>query len=189
MVAQASIEKMASRAACVPEVVEVFRRHAPDVARWATRLGGPGVDVEDIVQEVFLKAHQHLPHWKEGAGSVSTWLFRTTRHAVLHQRRRDRWRRWLSGSAEETAGAAESPAPSPPEELERRRQHARFYRVLEQLKERDRTLIVLFELEAVSGEEIARLMEAKVATVWVWLHRARADFLARMQKLEQEELT
>jgi RNA polymerase sigma-70 factor (ECF subfamily) len=188
VVAQASAEKLVAPArALAPEVVDVFARHAADVARWAARLGGPTLDVEDVVQEVFLKAHQHLPAWRSGGGAVTTWLFRATRNVVRHQRRRDRFWPWLKGSAEDAAGTLPSPAPGPAELLEQQQQQARFYRVLEQLKEKHRTVLVLFELEALSGDEIATMMDAKVSTVWVWLHRARAEFLGRMQQLEKEE--
>ena len=42
------------------DVEELYRLHARSVARWAARLGGPGVDVEDVVQEVFLVAKRRL---------------------------------------------------------------------------------------------------------------------------------
>jgi RNA polymerase sigma factor (sigma-70 family) len=168
-------------------VEEVFHRHSKDVVRWASRLGGPSIDLEDTVQEVFLTVHQHLPNWRKGTGRLTTWLFRITENAVRHRRRRDASRKWLGGSGEEIAGHLPSQKPTPHEELERQQSLERFYRVLEGMNEKYRSVLVLFELEAMSGEEIALLMEAKPATVWVWLHRARADFLKRMQTLMQKE--
>ena len=42
----------------------VYQAHAQTVARWAARLGGPGVDVEDITQEVFLVADRRLREFR-----------------------------------------------------------------------------------------------------------------------------
>ena len=53
---------------------------------------------------------------------------------------------------------------------------------LDELSDKDRSLLVLFELEGMSGEQIAELLELKISAVWVRLHRARARFLAVMQR-------
>ena len=163
------------------EVEEVFRLHSKDVVRWAARLGGPPVDLEDVLQEVFLTVHQHLPAWRQDTGQLTTWLFRITQNVVRHRRRKDKLRRWLGGSAEDAAGDLPSSGPTPVESLDRKQSLARFYRVLDTMSEKYRSVLVLFELEGMSGEEIAQLLDAKPGTVWVWLHRARTEFLKRMQ--------
>jgi RNA polymerase sigma-70 factor (ECF subfamily) len=56
------------------------------------------------------------------------------------------------------------------------------------LNENQRAAFILFEIEELSGQEIAELKGVSVSTVWVWLHRARARFLARLAKLEGEGL-
>jgi DNA-directed RNA polymerase specialized sigma24 family protein len=48
-----------------------------------------------------------------------------------------------------------------------------------------RTAIILFELEELSGEEIAALTGLKLATVWVHLHRARARFLDEVRRISR----
>jgi RNA polymerase sigma-70 factor (ECF subfamily) len=170
----------------VPTLSQLFAAHAQDVARWARRLGGPLVDVEDVVQEVFLVAHRRLPTFR-GEASSATWLFRITRNVARHRRRKDRLRGWLTGAAERLADGLPEPSASAPEQLIVHQRHQRLHRVLGRLGERDRTVLVLFELESLSGEEIAQMMNARVGTVWVWLHRARAAFLKRMRELEAEE--
>jgi RNA polymerase sigma-70 factor (ECF subfamily) len=54
------------------------------------------------------------------------------------------------------------------------------------MTEKYRTVLILFELEELSGEEISEMTGTKIATVWVQLHRARADFLQRLEALEKE---
>ncbi len=164
-----------------PEIGALYRAHAQLVARWAARLGGPAIDAEDVVQDVFLTAQRLLPGFR-GEAQVTTWLFRITHNAVRHRRRRERVRRWFFGAASE-GDAVASTRPTPVEDLERREASRLVYRALDRLADRDRTVIVLFELEGESGERVAELMGAKVATVWVWLHRARARFLTALEAL------
>lgn len=165
---------------------ELYHRHVQDVARWAQRLGGPGVDTEDVVQEVFLAVHRKLPQFR-GDSRPSTWLYRITENVVRHRRRKDRWARWLGGTAQEVAGERASPEPLPSAGLDARETSRRVYRALDQMKEKYRTVLILFELEELSGEEIAELTGARLATVWVWLHRARNDFARRLEAIEREE--
>jgi RNA polymerase sigma-70 factor (ECF subfamily) len=172
--------------AAPPELGELYREHAGTVARFAQRLGGPSLDVEDVVQEVFLVAHKQLPSFR-GEARVTTWLYRITENVVRHRRRKERFRRWLGGSSEEVGGKQASLRPTPVEDLERREASRTVYRVLDQMSERSRTLIILFELDGKSGEEIAELTGQKVGTVWVALHRAREQFLERLRKLDRAQ--
>ena len=165
-------------------LAEVYRQYAPLVARWAYRMGGPNIDVEEIVQEVFLAVHRKLAGFR-GDSSLSTWLYRITQNTIRHRRRKERWRAWLAGSPEDYAAEVPSTS-SASEALDQRQSTERVYRVLAKMKERHREVLVLFEIEEHSGEEIAELTGAKIATVWVWLHRARAEFAKRLAELEPE---
>jgi RNA polymerase sigma-70 factor (ECF subfamily) len=153
----------------------VFRQHAADVARWAAALGGPLLDIEDAVQDVFVVAHRRLPDFR-GDAKVATWLFEITRRVVQGQQRRSRWRRWLRGSAEDVAGKVAAPGLGPVEELERRQAAQRLYAVLDRMNEKYRMVLVLTKVEGMSADEIARVAGVASVTVRVWLHRARAQF-------------
>ena len=76
-----------------------------------------------------------------------------------------------------------APRPTPAEALERDRAIGEVYRVLDRLSERHRRVLVLFEIEGMSTQEIADLVGAQVGTVRVWLFRARARFLEEHQRL------
>jgi RNA polymerase sigma-70 factor, ECF subfamily len=165
------------------EVDAIYRAHASRVARWAARLGGPTVDVEDVVQEVFLTVHRLL-HEFRGEAQITTWLFRMTQNVVRHRRRKERWRRWLGGSSDDVAGHLPSLRPTPVEAIEQREAQQLVYRVLDRMSEKYRTVIILFEIDGRSGEEIAELTCTKLETVWVHLHRARAQFLMLLEKAE-----
>ncbi len=164
------------------DVGALYRAHGPQVARWAARLAGPSLDAEDITQEVFLIAQRLLPGFR-GEAAITTWLYRITANVVRHRRRRERIYRWFH-LGEERAAEVAATGPTPFEELEKRRATALVYRALDGLAERERTVLILFELEGLSGEEIAELMGARHTTLRVWLHRARARFAARLKQME-----
>jgi RNA polymerase sigma-70 factor (ECF subfamily) len=165
---------------------DVYRAYAADVARWAARLAGPGFDREDIVHEVFLVAQRRFPTFQR-AGNVKVWLYRTTAFIVQQRRRKERWRRWL-GASEDAADRLPATGPTPLEDLERCRRDQRLYRVLDQLPEKYRTVLILFDLDGLSGEEVVAVTGRKVSTLRVWLFRAREMFLERFRAgLETEK--
>ncbi len=159
---------------------EVYRSHAGRVARWVGHLGGPTADVDDLVHEIFLVADRRLPDFR-GDAKLTTWLYGITERVVRGRRRNDRIRRWLGQTRRADMERALSPTQlTPIEELERRRAAATVYRILDRLSEKYREVLILFELEGASGEEIAALTGRKLATVWVHLHRARTRFLEEL---------
>jgi len=165
------------------DIGPIYRQHAETVARWVARIGGPLIDVDDAVHEVFLIAQRRRVS-TEGPARITTWLYRVTAKVVSHRRRKDRLRRWLRGSAADAAGRLAASEPSAVEALEARERVALVYRVLDRLPEKQRAVLILFEMEGLSGDEIAALYEAKVTTIWVWLHRALASFRAELARLE-----
>jgi RNA polymerase sigma-70 factor, ECF subfamily len=154
-------------------VGELYDRYAPMVERWARRLAGPRFDAEDLLHEIFLVV---LRRWDEfrGEAKVTTWLFRITQQVVRYRRRNEALRRMLWGRHAGDLIQASKGVPTPVEELERREQTQRLYRALDRLPDKYRTVLVLFALEGVPGEEIAALIGADPNAVWVRLHRARA---------------
>lgn len=170
--------------AAAPRFADLYRDNVQAVARWAGRLGGPSLEMEDIVQEVFMIAHRRLPDFR-GESRVSTWLFGITQNVVRHRRRKEGLRRWLSLAADDP-GQSPPPRPTPVEELERREATRIVYRALDRLREKYRTVFVLFEIEGLSGPEIAALTGLSPATLRVQLHRARAQFTAALEEIGRE---
>ena len=160
----------------------LYRMNVHLVVRWAARLAGPALDLEDTVHEVFAIACARLPSFR-GDSTLATWLFGITDKVVRHRRRKERWWRWLSGSANETAGHLPAPGPDPLKTAEQNQIAKSVYRVLDQLAEDDRRILILFELEEMSADEVGELLSIKPATARVRLHRARARF-ARVHQRE-----
>ncbi len=174
-------------AAAVPAFgtfAEAYHEYAPRVARWAARLGGCSVDVEDIVQEVFLLVSRKWSTLRAD-GNFTSWLFQVTRKIVANQRRRARWRRlWSAG---DELLSVRSDGPDPDAELDRRLTLALFHRAVDRLPEKQRTVFVLFELEGMSTAAIAELTQRNLSTVKVQLARARQRFAEVYRRLLRRE--
>ena len=163
---------------------EVYRRHAKRVALWIRRLGGPRIDVDEALQEVFMAVSRRLTEFR-GEAKLTTWLFRVTTRVIANHRRAARRRRFWTGVMGRRLDDHPSNQPTPGEALEEREAAERFYRVLDQLPDHYRQVLVLFELEEMSTDDIARFLDRPPATIRVWLHRARAQFTERWQSAQR----
>ena len=166
-------------AATPPSFEAAYREHAQTVARWARQLGGAGIEVEDVVQEVFVVVSRKLAGFR-GDAKFTSWLFEVTRKTTANHRRRQRWRFWQRPGSARLA-LVSSDAGDPHAELERRQMAEMFYSALDRLPEKYRTVLVLYEIEGLSTQAIADLCQINWSTVKVQLHRARELFLARYQ--------
>ena len=157
---------------------ELFRAHREDVARLVFRMMGRRADLEDIVQEVFLQVHRSIADFR-GDARFSTWLYRLTVNVVLMHRRAAKSRPRLV--AEEAAAPPWDPALLPDEQVTRRRRAAAFYRVIDRLSEKKRTVFVLHEIEGLSPSDIGKIVGAPVLTVRTRLFYARREITAMLR--------
>ena len=176
-----------SSAAVQPSAGELYRLHGAAVAGWASRLLGPGADVDDVVQEVFLVVQRRLPSFR-GDARITTWMYEITVRVALSWRRRRKIRSWFGLDQNLAPGALVSDRASPLQELEIRQATDTVYAVLDRLPERDRTILVLFEIERLPGQQIALSERTSLNNVWSRIHRARARFLKAYEALERERL-
>jgi RNA polymerase sigma-70 factor (ECF subfamily) len=158
---------------------ELFQLHRHDVARIVFRMTGSSADIEDLVQEVFLQVHRSIGDFR-GDARLSTWLYRLTVNVVLMYRRAAKSRPQLVGEA------ATSPPKDqrmlPDDQVARRRRMLAFYRVVDKLSEKKRTVFVLHEIDGLSPLEIAKIVEAPVLTVRTRLFYARRELAAMIRE-------
>ena len=137
---------------------EIYRLNARTVARWAEHLGGPRLDAEEVVQEVFLVVNRRLEEFR-GEAKLTTWLFRITSRVVANHRRRLRRRCLWARLTRRVAETTPAPGPAPGDQLELAQAARRFQRVMDGLSDRYREVLVLFELDEMATEQIARLLD------------------------------
>lgn len=171
--------------AAVPDFAALYERWFHDVCRWTRALGVPDRDIEDVAQEVFIAARRRL-HAFHG-GNIAHWLYCITARAARDHRRRAWLRRWWRPEEELDLDAFMLSAPGPDEDLERKRDRARLARLLAGMNEKKRSVLVLFELEGYSGEEIAEIQGIPAETVRTRLHHARREFKERLARQRRSE--
>jgi RNA polymerase sigma-70 factor (ECF subfamily) len=154
----------------------VYRRHFRRVYRWIARIA-PGMDAEDLSQEVFLVVHRRLPEF-EGNARITTWLFQITYHVVgSHLRRRRNDLRLLHPSS----WLPSRRPPEPFEELALEREARALRSAIEDLDLKHRSVLVLFELEEWPGKDIAETLQIPLETVYSRLHYARRKLAAKLE--------
>lgn len=166
-----------------PTFDEIYRAHALTVARWAARLGSPWLDPEDVTHDVFLKVQRSMATIGE-VSDLEAWLYGITANVVRTRRRVERFRRWFQ-RPEAEGHRVPAMSASAVEFLEQKDAERLVVAALQTLSDRDRELLVLFELEGRSGQEVARLMGVPVGRIWVWLFRARQRFARSVEALER----
>lgn len=143
-------------------------------------------DVEDIAQQVFLKAYFSLKRFDQRS-AFSTWLYKITVNECWDLLRKKKVRPLVLESelSEEQAHAYQSTeqkaeyAPDVSEQLETKQQLDHW---LDCLEERDRTMLVLKEVQGFTVEEIAEIMGINGNTVKVRLFRARQKIAERIRR-------
>jgi RNA polymerase sigma-70 factor (ECF subfamily) len=158
---------------------ELFRTHRNDVARIVFRMLGSSADIEDLVQEVFLQVHRSIGDFR-GDARLSTWLYRLTVNVVLMHRRAAKSRPHLVG--EDAASPPRDLRLLPDEQVARRRRMTAFYRMLDKLSEKKRTVFVLHEIDGLTPLEIAKVVGAPVLTVRTRLFYARRELAAMLRE-------
>ena len=124
---------------------------------------------EDVTQEVFIKIWRAFASY-DGRASLSTWIYTITRNASLSALRTQRPHASLSDpdvmaevdSTGETSGADASV------------DAASLLKMVDQLPEKQRQVVMLFYMQEQSHEEVAAMLAMPTGTVKTLLHRARA---------------
>ena len=165
---------------------ELVRRHQHRVFAVAGGILRRREDVEDIAQQVFVKAYFSLKRFDQRA-AFSTWLYKITVNECWDMLRKKKVRPLVyeSDLSEEQArlviasGEKENPGPDVSQRIEARE---RVERLLEGLDERDRLMLILKEVEGVSIDEIAEVLSLNGNTVKVRLFRARRRVVSQAKK-------
>jgi len=158
-------------------VTDIAAREADYLWMTLQRLGVRRDDCGDVLQQVLLTVHQRL-HTYDATMPLRPWLYGVClRHAAAH-RRRAYVRREQPTDADSPALAHQSTDETPERSLARREQQARLDAMLDEVDPEKRAVLVMFELEEQSCEEISNTLGVPVGTVHSRLHAARRAFRA-----------
>ena len=145
-------------------------------------------EVEDVAQEAFIKAYRALPSFR-GDSAFYTWLYRigintAKNYLVATGRRAPTSTQFDSEEAENFEDADQLRDLNTPEaELMTKQIATTVNQTLEQLPEELRTAITLREIEGMSYEDIASVMNCPIGTVRSRIFRARETIAQRLRPL------
>lgn len=157
--------------ATMPSWEEIVEQHSERVYRLALRLTGNRHDAEDLTQEVFVRVFRSLHTY--APGTFEGWLHRITTNLFLDQARRKQRIRFDALSEERAAKLASAAAP-PEAAYADRTFDADVEEALASLPPEFRAAVVLCDVEGLSYEEIAEILDAKLGTVRSRIHRGRS---------------
>jgi RNA polymerase sigma-70 factor, ECF subfamily len=170
-------------------LVERYQDRIFGLARHYTK---SAVEIEDIVQDTFLKTYRRLSTFQRQS-SFSTWLYRIAVNTALDFLKR-MGRSPVQAvedpelsAAPSRAQAGSGVAVAAPDARLRREEVARITaEVLDELPEIFRTVLVLREFEDLSYQEMADVLGVSIGTVESRLFRARARFKEALLRLHPE---
>ena len=147
-------------------------------------------DALDVVQEAFIKAHRYLDRF-EGASSFYTWLYRIVMNlSIDHLRRKKRARHVDFNDAlkhldDDPTSGNDSLLPrilgqNPGKSLVRKEIRAQISEALAGLSDNHRAVLVMRELEGLSYEEMAQVMQCSKGTIMSRLFHARKNMQKRL---------
>lgn len=162
---------------------DLVRRHTRTMYRVAVRILSDPVEAEDAVQDAWVSAWRSLSTFR-GDSKVSTWLYRVVTNAALAQLRRRKLTVPLDPADDAVAGVLSDHNVGNPENHALRSEEAqRVHRAIATLEPSQRVPLILHELEGMSYEDVAEVLEVNVAALRSRLHRARAALLYRLKEM------
>lgn len=153
---------------------ELVSRHAEAARRVALAVLLDPTDADDAAQDGFLLAWRHLARY-DATRPFGPWLLRIVANAAADRRRRRRVRQ-----ANPISPTAASPDAGPAEETDRRAFHRALRAALAALPERQRTAVVLFDVEGYSHREVAEILGVPEGTARSDVFHARRALRARL---------
>lgn len=160
---------------------DLHRDYHPVASRFLQRMGVTASELDDACQEVFVQVFRYLARFQQRS-EFQTWLYKL----CVSQASRIRRRRRLHAALDWLLGRQGTPYAGEPD-WSSSKTAQRVRQVLEQMKPMHKEVFVLFELEGVDGQEIARILDCRPATVRRRLHYARQEFESLLRAEAAEE--
>ncbi len=166
---------------------QLYRRNQAQIYRFALRMTGEAWAAEEIVQDVFMTLVREPKKYDPERGPLRAFLYGVARNRVMkHLERRPREFSLEQKSGDGKANVIEvADERTPAHWAELRERRERVHEAVLGLPPEFRETVVLCELEELSYEQAARVLECPVGTVRSRLHRGRALLLAKLEMLRE----
>jgi RNA polymerase sigma factor (sigma-70 family) len=155
----------------------LVRRYHPAVFRWSLIFSRDADEAEDLAQEVFVRAHRNLSHYRSD-GPLEAWLYAITRRAAI-QSRRTRKRRKRLALSPSAVPQRQIYTTDPGGRVDRQRAASLIQELFAELPSRQREIFDLVDLQGLSPAEAAERTGMKPVSVRASLFKARSAIRAR----------
>jgi len=146
----------------------LVRKYQNRILNIVYSLIGQDQESEDIVQEVFLKVYHHLKSFKKKA-QFSTWLYRIAVNTVYDFLRQRRQKITKDFTLEKIATSYDNP-----QEAYFKKEKEKMLKIaLSKVPLKYRTALIFKDIDDLSYEEIARILNCRLGTVESRIYRAR----------------
>lgn len=170
--------------------VHIYRAHQATLYRFALRMTGSAWNAEEIVQESFMALLRNAGRYDASRGELGAFLFGFARNFVRKRGMRGPLELPFAEDGELPAGSAVAAhaacSPATPAELAERNQRVeQVRRAVLGLPEEFREAVALCDLEEMSYEDAARLLDCPIGTIRSRLYRGRALLAAQLEILRE----
>ncbi|MEM7583005.1 MAG: sigma-70 family RNA polymerase sigma factor [Acidobacteriota bacterium] len=161
---------------------EVYSRYAQMIFNLAYRMSGHLEQAEDLTQEVFLRIHRHLGRFN-GRSTLKTWVYRVTLNHCRSKLGRRKYPMQPLADENDGEGANLVDERRDPEDRAMARDAGRQISLaLRQVKPVFREAVVLRDLQGLSYDEIAEILDVRVGTVRSRIARGRERLRVVLEK-------
>ena len=160
------------------------------IYNYVARMVHDPTDAQDVAQETFVRTYQALPAFR-GASSFQTWLYRIASNLAIDTARSHRRRRWSTVSINEPLDGEEHSelgrdledevSLGPEEELEAKEIRQQVREAIAELSDKLRPVIILYDLQGMSYQEIAQILGCPLGTVKSRLFNARNQLREKLK--------
>ena len=163
----------------------LYRRHADVLYRFAFRMTGSSWGAEEIVQDVFMTLVREPGKYDAKRGTLPAFLFGITRNKIMKYHERLPREVSLVERQEDGSGGGLTLRDSftPAMWAEQRERLEKVRAAVMDLPIEFRETVVLCELEELSYDQAARMLDCPIGTIRSRLHRGRALLLAKLEML------
>jgi RNA polymerase sigma-70 factor (ECF subfamily) len=153
----------------------IMRRYNQRLYRVARAILRNDGDAEDVVQDAYVRAYEHLAQFA-GKAAFSTWLTRIAVHEALARKRRNGRLEELEAVPNKDARSSilKASVPNPETESAQHQTRQLLEEAIEALPSDYRTVVVMRDVEEMNVAETAAILEVSEALVKTRLHRAHA---------------
>ncbi len=167
----------------------LIRKHETRAYQYAYRLTRNAEEASDVVAEAFVRVYNAIHNFK-GYSAFTTWLYRILTNCFLDIRKKERSRPCTSLETSSADGDLERQIEyrgrSPFEETERKEKETTMQAAVANLPDYQRAIILMYHIEMMSYEDMAKVLDLPIGTVKSRLNRARHSLRDSLK--DQKEL-